>query len=149
MPQFADQKLPADYIEQAGDGHQRDAQDHPPEIHVGCAKKHHDQCEHNVDHEPQDEYRQRNCEAGHHSCLDFARNIASVIGLPKTEGKHGGRFFKKYGMRKFCDTRLRAIKHERLVVTALLLPFCNGVGRNALDAQLHPRHIVRRIHDEE
>ena len=56
------------------------------------------------------------------------RNISSVISLSETESKHGGRFFKKYGMCKFCDTLSEPVKDERLVVTALLLPFCNGVG---------------------
>ena len=58
-------------------------------------------------------------------------------------------FSKKMVCVNFADACLRAIKHEWLVIAALLLPFVNGLGRDTLDAQLHPRHVVRGIDHEE
>ena len=42
-----------------------------------------------------------------------------------------------------------AVDQQRLVIAALLLPFFDGLGCHALDAELHTRHVVRRIHHEE
>jgi Flp pilus assembly protein CpaB len=41
------------------------------------------------------------------------------------------------------------IDQQRLVVAALDLPFLDRLRRHPLDAQLHARHVVRRIDDEE
>jgi hypothetical protein len=41
------------------------------------------------------------------------------------------------------------IEQQGLVVAALGLPFLDRLRRHALDAELHARHVVRRIDDEE
>ena len=41
------------------------------------------------------------------------------------------------------------IDQQRLVVTALDLPFLDRLRRHALDTKLHARHVVRRVDDEE
>jgi hypothetical protein len=41
------------------------------------------------------------------------------------------------------------IDQQRLVVAALDLPFLDRLRRHPLDAQLHARHVVRRIDHEE
>jgi hypothetical protein len=41
------------------------------------------------------------------------------------------------------------VPHQRLVVAALGLPLLDRFGRHPLGAQLHARHVVRRIDDEE
>ena len=42
-----------------------------------------------------------------------------------------------------------AVPEQRLVVAALHLPFLDRVLRHALAADVHPRHVVRRVHGEE
>ena len=44
---------------------------------------------------------------------------------------------------------LLAVPEQRLVVAALHLPFLDRVLRDALAADVHPRHVVRRVHREE
>ncbi len=54
-------------------------------------------------------------------------------------------FSKKIVRVNLCQPLLRIIEHQRLVVAALLLPLGDGLGRDALDSQLHACHVVRRV----
>ena len=74
-------------------------------------------------------------------------NIAPVIGSPETEREHGDAdFSKKTVCVSICAHPFSAsIEHQRLVVAAFLLPLGYGLGRDALDAQLHPRHVVGSV----
>jgi hypothetical protein len=41
------------------------------------------------------------------------------------------------------------VEQQRLVVAALRLPVLDRLGGHALGAELHARHVVRRVDDEE
>ena len=68
--------------------------------------------------------------------------------MTEAEREHGDGFLEKYGAGKFFEALLGIVEHQRLIVAALLFPLGDGLRCNTLDAKLHARHVVGRVHDE-
>ena len=149
VPQLADQELPADDVEQAGHRHQHHAQCHARRIQRGSAEQGHQQREADIHDQTDEKSRQRDGQARTHACEYLAADIAPIVGVAKIEYEHAGRLLPEDGVGDLARAVGMAIEHQRLVVTVLLFPALDGFRRHALDAELHARHVVRRVHHEE
>ena len=69
--------------------------------------------------------------------------------LPKSNANSRADFSKKIVSVNRAAPAAVAVPQERPVVAALGLPLLDRVGRHALRAELHPRHVVGRVDDEE
>jgi hypothetical protein len=77
------------------------------------------------------------------------RDVALVLGAAEVEGEKPQRFLKEDRVREFRGARGFLIPQEILVVAPLLLPLVDRFRRNALRAQVHARHVLGRVDDEE
>ena len=84
-----------------------------------------------------------------HAAADFARDVAAVVGPPEIAGEHAHRLAEENRVGQRGAAGCGRIPDQRLVVAALHLPFLDRFRRHALDAELHARHVVRRIDHEE
>ena len=75
-------------------------------------------------------------------------DVAAVLGAAEIADEHAGRFFKDNRVGQPGQAGCPGIDHQRFVVTALDFPFLDRVRRHPLHAQLHARHVIRRIDDK-
>ena len=148
MPQLAHQKLPADDVKQTGHRHQQHAQRNACDVQRGGAKQRQQQREADIHHQPDQKGRQRDRQTRPHARRNFTPDAAPVVRVTEVEHEHGGGLLPEYCVGDFVRSAGRAIQQQRFVVTALLLPLLDGLRRHALDAKLHARHVVRRVHHE-
>jgi hypothetical protein len=140
---------PTDDVEQAGDRHHRDAQDDTPEVEIAGAEEGQQQGERDGHQQAENEGRQRNGQRWPHARTNLPGDVAAVLGASEVAGKHARRLTEEDGVGQHADAGGRSVDEQRLVVATFGFPFGDRFRRHALDAELHARHVVRRVHDEE
>jgi hypothetical protein len=149
VPDLGHQPLAADDVEQAGDRHHRHAEHDAGEIQRRGAEEHQQQGKGYRDEQAEDEGRHGDGQARPHARADLARDVAAVVGAAEVAGEHAHRLAEEDRVGEAAVPCALRIPHQRLVVAALGLPLLDRLRRHALDAELHARHVVRRVHHEE
>ena len=140
---------PDDDVEQRRDRQQEHGQRHAPELEVGVAEEHQQQREHDHDEDAEDERRDRERDRRSDAPLQLVADVAPAVGGAEVEREELRRALDEDRVRQLPRALLLAVPEQRLVVAALHLPLLDRVLRDALAADVHPRHVVRRVHREE
>ncbi len=143
------QVLAADDVEQHGDGHHGDTQHHAPEIERRSAEERHPQREADAHGEAHQEHRHRERQARTHPLADLGADIALVLGGAEIEHEQADGLLVEDGFGQLLQSGRFFIDQQGLVVSPFRLPFVDRLGSHALGAELHARHVVGRVDDEE
>ena len=84
-----------------------------------------------------------------HAPLQLVADVAPAVGGAEVEREQLRRALDEDRVRQLPRALRLAVPEQRLVVAALDLPLLDRVLRDALAADVHPRHVVRRVHREE
>ena len=149
LQQLADQVLPADDVEQRGNGHEPHAQGHAPEFQVGHAEKHQQERQTDVHQQPHHQGRRGDGQGRPHALADVGADVPPAVRTSELEQEQADGFPVENGLGQLLDAFLPFVQQQRQVVAPLALPFPYGFGRHVLLPQVHARHVVRRVDDEE
>src|SRR3989344_4333660 len=94
------------------------------------------------------EYRQRNGKTGPHAVADVIADVTSVIRTAKIKGEQFNGGPEEKGVCQFRTTLGYFVINQWLVVAVILLPFDDSLGRDALDAEMDARHVIRTVDEE-
>ncbi len=147
-PLLGHQVLAADDIEQVGDGHQGNEDEHRPAIQRGAVKHHHHQRHADIHPDADRETGQGDRQAGPHAGGDIGGDIAAALGAAEVKGEQLDRLGVEDGLGERRQSVSLVIDEQRLVITVLALPVRDRLRRHVLLAQLGHRHVIRGIHHE-